>query len=58
MTHAKELLRSTDETMEEIAEHSGFKSGKAFTRQFKEKEGITPSAYRKSFQGPPSPQSD
>ncbi len=58
MTHAKELLRSTDETMEEIAEHSGFRSGKAFTRQFKEKEGITPSAYRKSFQGPPSPQSD
>jgi AraC-like DNA-binding protein len=57
MTHARELLRSTDETMEEIAEHSGFRSSKAFSRQFREKEGTTPSAYRKSFRHSPSSQS-
>jgi AraC-like DNA-binding protein/mannose-6-phosphate isomerase-like protein (cupin superfamily) len=50
LTHAKELLRDSAESLEEIAEHSGFKSGKAFNMQFKEREGVTPSRYRKDIQ--------
>lgn len=47
LAHAKELLCTTDYSVEKIAELSGFKSGKSFSRQLKEKEGITPYRYRK-----------
>ena len=49
LTHSKKLLADTNETLEEIAEHSGFKSGKSFSRQFKDREGVTPYRYRKSL---------
>jgi len=50
LTHSKRLLEATNETLEEIAEHSGFKNGKSFSRQFKDREGITPYRYRKTVQ--------
>lgn len=47
LSHAKRLLRTTDDSVEKIAENSGFKSGKSFSRQLREREGITPYRYRK-----------
>jgi len=49
MSHAKKLLRNTKKTLEEIAESSGFSSGKVFAKQFKKNEGMTPTQYRRSF---------
>lgn len=47
LTKAKELLRNTNLTIEEIAEQVGFLSGNTFIRAFKRQEGITPGAYKK-----------
>lgn len=47
LSYAKTLLSSTDYSVEEIAECSGFKNGKSFSRLFQEREGITPYRYRK-----------
>ena len=47
--HAKKLLTSTEDSLEEVAEKSGFKSSKALTQQFKAMVGITPNMYRKSY---------
>ena len=49
LSHAKKLLEDTNETLEEIAEHSGFKNGKSFSRQFKDREGVTPYRYRRAI---------
>jgi two-component system, response regulator YesN len=45
---AKELLISTNLPVNDIAEESGYKTAKYFIKIFKELEGITPSAYRKT----------
>ncbi|WP_419954833.1 response regulator transcription factor [Neobacillus niacini] len=45
---AKELLITTNLPINDIAEESGYKTAKYFIKIFKELEGLTPSAYRKS----------
>lgn len=45
---AKELLISTSLPVNDIAEESGYKTAKYFIKIFKELEGMTPSAYRKT----------
>lgn len=45
---AKELLLSTDLTLEEIGERCGFTNSTYFHRQFKKITGSTPSVYRKN----------
>lgn len=47
LSYAKDLLCSTNHSIEEIAERSGFKNGKSFSRLFRQREGITPYRYRK-----------
>lgn len=46
--HAKNLLISTKLSITDIAEESGYKTAKYFIKIFKELEGKTPSAYRKT----------
>lgn len=46
---AKELLRSTDKTVEEIAFETGFPDYNYFIRIFKNRFSITPLQYKKSF---------
>ncbi|WP_420808732.1 response regulator transcription factor [Bacillus salacetis] len=45
---AKDLLFSTNLSINEIAEESGYRTAKYFIKIFKELEGMTPSAYRKA----------
>ncbi|MGX6444478.1 response regulator transcription factor [Neobacillus sp. K501] len=45
---AKELVISTKLPINEIAEMAGYKTAKYFIKIFKEMEGMTPSAYRKT----------
>lgn len=47
LTHAKELLRSTDRSIGDISEETGFGNAKYFSRIFKEKVGVQPIVYRK-----------
>lgn len=47
LSYAKDLICSTNHSIEEIAERSGFKNGKSFSRLFRQREGITPYRYRK-----------
>ena len=46
---ARQLLLSTDMTLEEIGEETGFSNSSYFHRQFKKITGLTPSAYRKQY---------
>lgn len=46
---AKELIRTTNLPMGEIAVRVGYASGNTFTRIFKKLEHITPTQYRESF---------
>ncbi|MBO4472929.1 MAG: helix-turn-helix domain-containing protein [Clostridia bacterium] len=48
LTKVKELLATTDKSIEEIAESCGFSSGNYLTLIFKQKEGISPTSYRKN----------
>ncbi len=48
--HAKELIRTTNLPMGEIATRVGYASGNTFTRIFKKMESITPTQYRESSQ--------
>lgn len=43
---AKELLLSSDSTIDQIASQVGFKNNSYFTAVFKKREGITPSEFR------------
>ena len=43
---AKKLLRSTDQSLTEIASAVGYESPSYFSQIFREKEGITPKSYR------------
>jgi len=49
ITTAKQMLRFTDKTMEEIANLLGFADANYFCRMFKKIEGMTPGKYRKSW---------
>lgn len=50
MERAKELLHTTDDTIAEVAEKSGYESEYYFSRKFKEYTGVSPRQYRrKSF---------
>jgi len=48
LTKVKEMLATTDRSIEEIAERCGFSSGNYLTLIFKQKEGISPTSYRKN----------
>jgi len=48
---AKSLLYSSNLTIKEIADRSGFKSSYYFVRLFKEKVGLTPGNFRKKARG-------
>jgi AraC-like DNA-binding protein len=47
LSYAKNFLRETNLTIEEIAAKTGFISDSALIKSFKKYEGITPGAYRK-----------
>ena len=47
---AKELLESTSEKISTIAKQVGFSNAKYFPACFKQKTGLTPSAYRSRYQ--------
>ena len=48
ITHAKQLLRFSDKTIEEISLSCGIETA-YFSRKFKELEGVSPSVYRKQW---------
>lgn len=45
--HAKKLLMTTHDSVEQVAEKCGFDSASNFIRLFKQRTGMTPTAYRK-----------
>ena len=47
--HAKELLRFSNHSLDEISSKCGFYDLPYFSRKFKKAEGITPSAYRNQW---------
>ncbi|MFF7185506.1 GlxA family transcriptional regulator [Streptomyces sp. NPDC008222] len=49
---AQELLERTDETMDAIADRTGFGTAAALRHQFGRALGTTPAAYRRTFRGP------
>ena len=49
MEKAKKLLLTTSQPITEIAEQTGFKDYRVFTKSFKKSENITPSQYRREF---------
>lgn len=49
VTHAKELLRFSDQTVEQIAAACGMPDPNYFARVFRRVEGVSPSVYRKSW---------
>lgn len=52
LSHAKELLATSNLSLECIAEESGFSDRYYFSRCFKSQTGITPGRYRKQSEGP------
>lgn len=49
MNVAKELLRSTNNTISEISSKTGYSDSRYFSKQFKKIVGIKPSAYRRIY---------
>lgn len=49
ISHSKDLLKNSELTIREIAEHSGFNNVGHFINLFKRKENITPLQYRKMW---------
>ncbi len=49
INHAKQLLRFSDHSLEQIAAICGFYDLSYFSRKFKKAEGISPSAFRKQW---------
>ena len=54
LRYSEALLVVTDLPILDISLTSGFNSERTFTRLFKERNGITPSAYRNQFRGDPA----
>ncbi len=52
---AQQLLEETDETVDAIADHTGFGNATALRHHFRLWRGTTPNAYRRLFRGDPSP---
>lgn len=52
---AKELLKNSDMSLQEIVNTVGFYDISYFSRLFKSQEGMTPGAFRKSFKTPKDP---
>ena len=46
LTEAKQLLKTTDMTLDDIAFHLGFSNGNYFSKVFKKNCGFSPSEYR------------
>jgi transcriptional regulator GlxA family with amidase domain len=51
LNHAAEKLRSTDETITEVAFACGFNNSNFFSREFNRDYGMSPSTYRRIWQG-------
>ncbi len=51
ISHAKEMLKSTEVNVNEIGERVGYLNPSTFTSTFKKYSGITPSEYRKQVKG-------
>lgn len=49
ITHAKQLLRFTDHSIEQIGQMCGIADANYFARAFKKVEGITPGEYRRQW---------
>lgn len=49
---ARELLETTDLTVDRVAEKAGFGTGATLRLLFRQQLGITPQAYRNTFRGP------
>lgn len=49
ITHAKQLLRFTNLSIEEIGQKCGMNDANYFSRMFKKTEGITPGEYRRKW---------
>ncbi len=49
ITHAKQLLRFTDKSVEEVGLSCGIGELNYFSRVFKEVEGVSPSTYREQW---------
>jgi transcriptional regulator GlxA family with amidase domain len=50
---AQQLLEETDETIDAIADHTGFGNATALRHHFRTWRGTTPNAYRRLFRGDP-----
>ena len=51
VARAKRLIETTELTVREIAERTGFADSNALIRGFKEHEGVTPGGYKTTLQG-------
>lgn len=51
---ARELLEDSDLAVEQVAERTGLGSAANLRRHFQEALGVSPSAYRTTFRGPPA----
>ena len=51
---AQQLLEETDETVDAIADHTGFGNATALRHHFRIWRGTTPNAYRRLFRGDPA----
>ena len=51
ITHAKQMLRFTDRTVEDVGHACGLGALNYFSRTFKDIEGVAPSVYREQWQG-------
>jgi YesN/AraC family two-component response regulator len=49
ITHAKQLLRFTNKSVEEIGYEVGIGAPHYFSRVFKEVEGVSPTVYREQW---------
>ncbi|HBN10905.1 MAG TPA: AraC family transcriptional regulator, partial [Ruminococcus sp.] len=49
INHAKNILTTTNLSINETAEECGYDNNEHFMRQFKKHTGVTPSEYRKKY---------
>jgi transcriptional regulator GlxA family with amidase domain len=49
LEHAKQLLETTDETLDKLAERVGYEDATFFSRLFRRSVGLTPAQYRRRF---------